>query len=259
MVRLRAAASEATAPDRARVRRAPTPETGGVARKTGRSIGSSGRSGATRHARSGRTTATTAVRTGRTTPTIITTTATMAAITTPTARPSLQAPRRARRSRPRRTGPWTASRPPSSSAVLPTTGATPPGTSASTAAETSHTPWQTHPPGTSSLRRPEPHDPEPADELFDAQLCLALVQHGVHAGMADRTDDLVGVWNQRFTHVSIAVAVAARRQLDPRGEFWQRVFESTGQGRCPEPLICAARSLSGSAAKSWDTGAKRRT
>jgi 6-phosphofructokinase 1 len=64
---------------------------------------------------------------------------------------------------------------------------------------------------------------------FDAQLCLALGQHAVHAGMAGRTDVLVGVWNQRFTHVPIPVAVAARRQLDPRGELWQRVLESTGQ------------------------------
>jgi 6-phosphofructokinase 1 len=66
---------------------------------------------------------------------------------------------------------------------------------------------------------------------FDAQLCLGLGQHAVHAGMAGRTDMLVGVWNQRFTHVPIPVAVAARRQLDPRGELWQRVLESTGQAR----------------------------
>jgi len=65
---------------------------------------------------------------------------------------------------------------------------------------------------------------------FDAQLCLGLGQHAVHAGMAGRTDMLVGVWNQRFTHVPIPVAVAARRQLDPRAELWQRVLESTGQG-----------------------------
>jgi len=66
---------------------------------------------------------------------------------------------------------------------------------------------------------------------FDSQLCLALGQHAVHAGMAGRTDVLVGVWNQRFTHVPIPVAVAARRQLDPRGELWHGVLESTGQER----------------------------
>lgn len=65
---------------------------------------------------------------------------------------------------------------------------------------------------------------------FDSQLCLALGQHAVHAGMAGRTNVLVGVWNQRFTHLPIPLAVAQRRQLDPRGELWQRVLESTGQG-----------------------------
>jgi 6-phosphofructokinase 1 len=64
---------------------------------------------------------------------------------------------------------------------------------------------------------------------FDAQLCLALGQHAVHAGMAGRTDVLVAAWNQRFTHVPIPVAVAGRRQIDPRSELWQRVLESTGQ------------------------------
>jgi 6-phosphofructokinase 1 len=66
---------------------------------------------------------------------------------------------------------------------------------------------------------------------FDSQLCLALGQHAVHAGMAGRTDLLVGVWNQRFTHVPIPVAVAARRRLDPRVELWQRVLESTWHAR----------------------------
>jgi 6-phosphofructokinase 1 len=66
---------------------------------------------------------------------------------------------------------------------------------------------------------------------FDAQLCLALGHHAVHAGMAGRTDVLVGVWNQRFTHVPIPLAVGAQRQLDPRSEIWHRVLECTGQAR----------------------------
>jgi 6-phosphofructokinase 1 len=66
---------------------------------------------------------------------------------------------------------------------------------------------------------------------FDSQLCLALGQHAVHAGMAGCTNVVIGVWNQRFTHVPIPIAVANRRQLDPRGELWQRVLESTGQAR----------------------------
>jgi 6-phosphofructokinase 1 len=64
---------------------------------------------------------------------------------------------------------------------------------------------------------------------FDAQLCLVLGQHAVHAAMAGRTNMLVGTWNQRFTHVPIPLAVARRKQLDPDGEAWQRVLEMTGQ------------------------------
>jgi len=64
---------------------------------------------------------------------------------------------------------------------------------------------------------------------FDSALCLALGQHAVHAGMAGRTDMLVGSWNGRFTHVPLRLATARRRRLDPRGTVWQRVLAATGQ------------------------------
>jgi len=63
----------------------------------------------------------------------------------------------------------------------------------------------------------------------DAQYCLVLGQHAVHAGMAGRTDMVVGVWNQRFTHVPIPQAVGACEKVVPDGELWQRVLETTGQ------------------------------
>jgi 6-phosphofructokinase 1 len=69
---------------------------------------------------------------------------------------------------------------------------------------------------------------QPANSI-DAQYCLVLGQHAVHAGMAGRTNMLVGSWNNRFVHVPIPLAVATRRHLDPRGEEWQRVLEATGQ------------------------------
>jgi 6-phosphofructokinase 1 len=64
---------------------------------------------------------------------------------------------------------------------------------------------------------------------FDSQFCLMLGQHAVHAGMAGRTAVLIGYWNQQFTHVPIPVAVARRKQLDPRGTEWQSVLQATGQ------------------------------
>ena len=68
----------------------------------------------------------------------------------------------------------------------------------------------------------------PANSL-DSEFCLMLGQHAVHAGLAGRTNMMIGYWNQRFTHVPIPLAVASRKTLDPNGETWQCVLESTGQ------------------------------
>lgn len=68
----------------------------------------------------------------------------------------------------------------------------------------------------------------PANSM-DSSFCLILGQHAVHAGMAGRTNMLVGYWNDRFTHVPIRMATAKRKQLDPQGEVWQRVLGTTGQ------------------------------
>jgi 6-phosphofructokinase 1 len=64
---------------------------------------------------------------------------------------------------------------------------------------------------------------------IDAEYCIALGQHAVHAGMAGRTDMMVGYWNQYFTHVPIALATTKRKKIDPGSELWQRVLGSTGQ------------------------------
>jgi 6-phosphofructokinase 1 len=68
----------------------------------------------------------------------------------------------------------------------------------------------------------------PANSI-DAEFCLMLGQHAAHAGLAGKTDTVVGYWNQRFTHVPIPLAIASRKTLDPHGEIWQCVLEATGQ------------------------------
>jgi 6-phosphofructokinase 1 len=68
----------------------------------------------------------------------------------------------------------------------------------------------------------------PANSL-DSEFCLMLGQHAAHAGLAGKTDMVVGFWNQRFTHVPVPLAVASRKTLDPNGETWQCVLEATGQ------------------------------
>jgi 6-phosphofructokinase 1 len=65
----------------------------------------------------------------------------------------------------------------------------------------------------------------------DAAFCLLLGHSAVHAGMSGRTNMVVSFWNHRFTHVPIALAVSARKKIDPDGSLWSSVLASTGQPR----------------------------
>ena len=65
----------------------------------------------------------------------------------------------------------------------------------------------------------------------DSAFCLLLGQNAVHAGMAGRTNMVVGFWKSEFTHVPIAMAVSERKQIDPTGSLWSSVVASTGQPR----------------------------
>jgi 6-phosphofructokinase 1 len=71
---------------------------------------------------------------------------------------------------------------------------------------------------------------QPAN-THDSALCLLLGQSAVHAGMAGRTNMVVGLWNNQFVHVPIALATSARKQLDPDGWLWSNVLASAGQPR----------------------------
>jgi 6-phosphofructokinase 1 len=68
----------------------------------------------------------------------------------------------------------------------------------------------------------------PANTI-DSSFCLMLGQHAVHAGMAGRTDMMVGFWNNAFTHVPLPLVAQGRKQLNAGGEIWQRVLDATGQ------------------------------
>jgi 6-phosphofructokinase 1 len=70
-----------------------------------------------------------------------------------------------------------------------------------------------------------------AANAADSEMCLKLGQHAAHAALAGRTNMVVGYWNQRFTHVPIALAVNGRKQVDEMGELWHAVLETTGQPR----------------------------
>ena len=63
----------------------------------------------------------------------------------------------------------------------------------------------------------------------DANFCLRLGHAAVHAGMAGKTDTVIGSWRRRLTHVPIPLAVSSRKKVDTNGYLWQTVLSVTGQ------------------------------
>ena len=49
----------------------------------------------------------------------------------------------------------------------------------------------------------------------DANFCLRLGHAAVHAGMAGKTDTVIGSWRRRLTHVPIPTAVSSRKRSTP--------------------------------------------
>ncbi|WP_438270002.1 ATP-dependent 6-phosphofructokinase [Paludisphaera mucosa] len=64
---------------------------------------------------------------------------------------------------------------------------------------------------------------------FDAVYCLRLAHNAVHAAMAGRTEVVVSRWHGRFVLLPIPLAVRDRHTVDPNGDLWMSVLESTGQ------------------------------
>jgi 6-phosphofructokinase 1 len=71
----------------------------------------------------------------------------------------------------------------------------------------------------------------------DAIFCDSLGRNAVHAAMAGKTDVVIGRWHRVFTHVPLALATWERRKIEPAGDLWRAVLETTGQPefRVPSP------------------------
>ena len=65
----------------------------------------------------------------------------------------------------------------------------------------------------------------------DSLLCDQLGRHAVHAGMAGKTDVLIGYWHNVFTHLPIPLAVSEKKRVSPKSELWRGVLSSTGQAK----------------------------
>jgi 6-phosphofructokinase 1 len=64
---------------------------------------------------------------------------------------------------------------------------------------------------------------------YDAVYCARLAQAAVHAAMAGFTSMVVGRWHGRFVHLPISMATSGRNKVDPHGDLWMSVLETTGQ------------------------------
>jgi len=63
----------------------------------------------------------------------------------------------------------------------------------------------------------------------DAIFCDNLARNAVHAGMAGKTDAVIGLWHGIYTHVPIPLTVRGRRHIHPESYLWRSVVAATGQ------------------------------
>jgi len=68
-----------------------------------------------------------------------------------------------------------------------------------------------------------------AANAYDSVYCLRLAHAAVHAAMAGRTEAAVARWRRRFVHVPFSLMTSRRNQVDPDGDLWMSVLETTCQ------------------------------
>ena len=64
----------------------------------------------------------------------------------------------------------------------------------------------------------------------DHVFCSFLGRDAVHAGMAGKTNVLIGYWNYTYVHLPMGLSAGKRKQVEPHGKLWNSVMEATGQG-----------------------------
>jgi 6-phosphofructokinase 1 len=63
----------------------------------------------------------------------------------------------------------------------------------------------------------------------DSVFCGQLGQNAVHAGMAGKTNILIGRWNGIFTHIPLSAVINKQNRISAESSLWWNVLESTGQ------------------------------
>ncbi len=63
----------------------------------------------------------------------------------------------------------------------------------------------------------------------DSLFCDQLARQAVHAGMAGKTDTLIGLWYNIGTHVPIELVVGSHKRIKESNDIWRTVLHVTGQ------------------------------
>jgi 6-phosphofructokinase 1 len=69
----------------------------------------------------------------------------------------------------------------------------------------------------------------------DHVYCTFLGRDAVHAGMAGKTNMIIGHWNDHFVHVPVPLTAGRRKHVFAGDKLWQTVLEATGQGSLVNP------------------------
>lgn len=63
----------------------------------------------------------------------------------------------------------------------------------------------------------------------DSLYCVSLSNYAAHAAMAGKTGMVVGLYNDIFVHLPLRSVASKRKTVDPEGNVWMQVLETTGQ------------------------------
>ena len=64
---------------------------------------------------------------------------------------------------------------------------------------------------------------------WDRILTDRMARAAVHAGMAGKTDAMMGYWNQEIIHVPISAAASHKKETSLDNDGWNAVLSTTGQ------------------------------
>ncbi len=68
-----------------------------------------------------------------------------------------------------------------------------------------------------------------AANAADAIFCENLARNAVHAGMAGKTDVVIGLWHGLYVHLPIHLVTTSRKKINPESYLWRNVVGATGQ------------------------------